>query len=1100
MELRSDVVLDPGGVTVVRLPVPAAAIVGSTLDLAIERRTGPDAAVSELRLFSSRPVPPTITVVGDSRGGLIGTVSNANFAGVADVPVSVTWSGGATRAVTDANGLFRVPARDLGSLARATRIGVTATAAGLAATAQVDSTQLARGLTELPVREDRLDLAGDWQFAPGRTPGPGAMATGVAHVPGHVAFDGLVGDAGVATLWREIVLPAAWDGRSVFARFDGAYGRAEIFVNGHAAGTHSAGATSFDVDLTPHLTRGPNVLAVVLTEYTPHAVLDYMSWYAHTSLLGIWREAHLFSVPKVHLGPVDLQVDWSADRRHGEIVLAADIVNTDTQSRPYSLQLSVSDNGRLLHRTTLTGELGASGIARRQSLLVVPDVDPWSAEIPRLYDFDMALELADGQVARYHRRVGFRHVEVKGRQLLVNGAPIRLIGVNRHDARMRSGRSMRTEDLRHDVLALRQANVNIIRTAHYPADPRLLEICDELGMYVQDQMPICFAAGFDDHHWTRTNDAAHLVPFVLEVTAETIARDKPHPSVIIWDLANETQWAWGFDAQLALVREMDPGRPTIFSFDLNQLGPTNPLPHMAPQDRPDIRTYHYPGWDRSWQEDIDWLGSYDQPVVLDECNPPFQDNARAPLHAEILALDPGFRDYWVVGSKPFMDRAMRDTGCIGGMIWSAVDDQWTLPIDETVGQGHWAHLTKLDYHRVRDVHPPQDGRVFRGEGEWGLLDGWGRPRPELWHVHKLYSPIQLVSAEFSSDGATLRLSVRNRHSHRDLRTLELQVRGATTLARHLAGEPGTIAEMTLTVAPAMSRVELEFRHPEGWLVDAFGWDVPGRSSDEVIADLYAGAATPTLSLGSSGELTIATAELGEWLGAWPQLHLQSADGPQQPVPLPTIDRARAAVSADGSITVPLTGNGWEGQLTARLDGPGVGFDYSCEYRGDTAFNAREIGLALELPQRLSDAWWHRVADWSAYPEGHIGRPRGYARSAPAPANPLKPAGRWEDDTTEHGINDYRASRRSILAGGATDGKSAISLLSDGSQHLRMTVVNGRPVMHALDWYGGVPFRNDTDHIWTATFGTGKRIDYRTTLQGKIVLTAGALPAAALGKV
>src|SRR6185295_16303622 len=105
-------------------------------------------------------------------------------------------------------------------------------------------------------------------------------------------------------------------------------------------------------------------------------------------------------------------------------------------------------------------------------------------------------------------------------------------------------------------LRLRRANVNTIRTSHYPPDPRLLELCDELGMYVFDEVPVCFSGGFDDHHWNRTNDAVNLVPYLLEVTAETVQRDKGHPSVIAWDLGNESRWGGGNDAQLAMVRSL----------------------------------------------------------------------------------------------------------------------------------------------------------------------------------------------------------------------------------------------------------------------------------------------------------------------------------------------------------------------------------------------------------------------------------------------------------------------------------------------------------------------------------------------------------------
>jgi beta-galactosidase len=1096
-DLAPPVTLVPGGATTIRVPVPRSAIQAGVLELALERRLGPDAVVSEVRLYSSAPVAPTLTVVGDSRGGLIGTVSDAEYAGIESAAVSVTWPGGEMRTVCGEHGVFRVPLFDALPQGQQAELTISATVDGLTAISTIDTRTLARGLRELPPTGSRIDLKGDWQFAPGRWPDPKAPAWQTAastRVPGHVAFDGLVPANGIGTLRRTIAVPADWAGDAIFARFDGAYGRAEVFVGGISMGTHSAGATSFDIDLTPYVASGDNVLTMVLTEHTPHSVLDYMSWYAHTSLLGIWREACLFHVPKLHLGATDLMPDWDVVDGSGSIAFATDIVNLGSASQSYSMEISVSDEGQLLHRTTLAGEVGATASVRRNAAIKVADVGPWSAEVPRRYDLEIALKSADGRVASYRRRVGFRRVKVSGNQLLVNGAPIRLIGVNRHDARMRTGRSMRYEDLRHDVLALREANVNIIRTAHYPADPRLLELCDELGMYVQDQMPICFAAGFDDHHWTRTNDAAHLVPIVLEVTAETVGRDQPHPSVIIWDLANETQWAWGFDVQLALVRQMDPSRPTIFSFDLNQIGDVNPLPHMRPQDRPDIRTYHYPGWDRSWQEDIDWLRTYDQPVVLDECSPPFQDNARAPLHAEILAIDPGFRDYWVTGARPFMDRAMRDTGCIGGMIWSAVDDQWTLPIDESVGFGNWAHLTKLDYYRVRDVHPPQDGRYFRGEGEWGLLDGWGRTRPELWHVHKMFSPIEIVGATFDAGSTRLELTIRNRHSHRSLETLELRIKGAVVSdGARVEAAPGAVCHLALTVLADASLVEIAFRHPEGWTVDAFSWDVPGRGADPQSSP-RAGAEPLQLSLEKTGSVKISG--MSPWLTGWPRFHLQAGDGPQVSLPLPAIDRSRAAVAADGAITVPLEGGAWDGAMTVRVTGKEATFDYACTYSGDGRFNVREVGLAFDLPADLTDLWWDRKADWSAYPAGHIGRARGYAQSAAGPANPLSPASRWEDDTTPAGTNDYRSTKRSVLAAGVTDGRSSVTVLSDGSQHVRASIVDGAPVLHVLDWYGGVPFRMDTDHIWTSNFGTGQKVERGTTLRGRIILVSGKLPAEA----
>ena len=298
----------------------------------------------------------------------------------------------------------------------------------------------------------------------------------------------------------------------------------------------------------------------------------------------------------------------------------------------------------------------------------------------------------------------------------------------------------------------------------------------------------------------------------------------------------------------------------------------------------------------------------------------------------------------------------------------------------------------------------------------------------------------------------------------------------------------------LNVLADAAKVDITFRHPEGWLVDAFSWDVPGRTADPH-STVRARSEPGKLSL-IDGAVSIAAGET--WLNAWPRLHVLNTDLSAVPLPLPMVDTTRAAQATDSSISAPLAGDGWTGSITARSNGTETVFDYTATYSGERRFDAHEIGLAFDLPAGMTDLWWHRVGDWSAYPEGHIGRARGYARSAPAPANPLKPAARWEDDTTDAGTNDYRSAKRSILAAGATNGHQSVSVLSDGAQHVRASIADGAPVLHVFDWYGGVPLTMDTEHIWTAYFGTGRRIERGTILRGRVTLTYGTLPSDAGG--
>lgn len=1090
IELHPPVELVRATATVVRVAVPPTAYASGTLAVAVERIAGPDAVLSELRLFASEPTPPTITVVGDSRGGLIGTVGNPDSSGSPVANVRVAGGAGSAEVTTDAAGVFRVARLEGIPLGQHGEVTIATGDGSLAAEATIDTRHLARGLRELPPAADRLGLGGEWAFAGGPFRGHDGVGLAQTRVPGHVIYDGLVPDDGVATFQRAVQVPDSWSGRAVFLRCDGAYGRAEVFVNGALAGVHGSGATSFDVDITPFLHAGSNALAITLTEYTPHAVLDDMSWYAHMSLLGIWRDVFVFSTPLLHLGQLEIEADWDPELASGSLSLGVDVINVDPEARTFDLQTTIRDDaGVVVHEASRHGSVEGASNARETFVTGPLVVRPWSAEEPRLYDLDVVVATVDGHRQAYHRRIGFRRVETRGNQLLVNGLPIRIRGINRHDSRILKGRALSAEDMRDDIVNLRRANVNVIRTSHYPPSPHLLEICDEVGMFVFEQPPICFSGGFDDHHWTRTNEAAQLIPYLLEVTAETVARDKGHCSVIVWDLGNESRWGAGFDAQLALVREMDPHRPTIFSFDLNELGDENELVRKAAADRPEIRSYHYPGWDRTWGEDLEWLGSYDQPTVLDEYAPVFAPCLRGPGEGFGLAIDPGIRDYWGAGYQPFMEAALQEQGVIGGLIWGGFGEVFAIPLDLTVGEGPWAHLPASDYIRTRDHYPVEPGVFRRGDGDWGIFDAHNRPRPELWHVHEMYSPIGVAAAVLAEAGDRLDLALVNRFSHRSFAGLEAVVTGgALDSGRGLApAGPGETAALVIRPTPGSETVRVEIRHPEGWLIDGWEWPWPGVAPTPQAAVLER-AEELRLDLAQPDRL-LASRDGPRWLRGWPRLHVLDVDMPHVPVPCPRTDVGHVRVLGPDALRAPLAGWDWEGSITARLEGRTVVFDYEATYTGARAFNAKEVGLTLRPPRELTDLSWQRIGEWSLYPPDHVGRTTGYATGAQGANTTLHSARTWEQDATAAGSNDYRSTKRRILVAAATDGRRSLTVLSDGAQHVRAELVDGLPELHVLDWYGGVRTLDGNHPIWSAYFGSGLPISTGTTLRGRLVLAA-----------
>ena len=209
---------------------------------------------------------------------------------------------------------------------------------------------------------------------------------------------------------------------------------------------------------------------------------------------------------------------------------------------------------------------------------------PWSAEDPQLYRVLVRLHAPDGSVrAVVAQRVGFRSVEVSDRRLLINGAPVGIRGINRHDHHPDRGPAVTVEDMRADLVAMKRANTNAVRCSHYPNDHRFYDLCDELGLYVVDE------ADVESHAWNLSlcHDTRYHAA-IIERVARMVLRDRNHPSIIAWSLGNESGDGAGHDAAAAWVRRVDPTRPLHYEGglmeDLHAVAPTTDIvcPMYAP--------------------------------------------------------------------------------------------------------------------------------------------------------------------------------------------------------------------------------------------------------------------------------------------------------------------------------------------------------------------------------------------------------------------------------------------------------------------------------------------------------------------------------------
>ncbi|MFE9687605.1 glycoside hydrolase family 2 TIM barrel-domain containing protein [Streptomyces sp. NPDC006285] len=354
---------------------------------------------------------------------------------------------------------------------------------------------------------------------------------------------------------RSVDIPAEWAGRRIVLQVGAAESVLLVQVNGTPAGLSKDSHLAAEFDLTDLVHPGEQAtvrLTVVKWSDASH-IEDQDQWWQ----AGLTRSVLLYATDPLHLADVTVRA-----RQDGRLRVDCTVRDT-TGPLPEGWYVTAALDGQLLAQDTEFDRRNAQdmrvsdflGEARLRT--VVPDVRTWTAETPELYGLVVRLHRADGSVAdASHHRVGFRDVAIVGRDLLVNGERIFVRGVNRHDFHPLTGRTVTAEDMRADLVVLKRFGFNAVRTSHYPNDPALYDLADELGLYVVDEANI----ESHDHAHEIADDPRYLPAFVDRVS-RMVLRDKNHPSVIIWSLGNESDYGANHDAAAGWVRRHDPTRP-----------------------------------------------------------------------------------------------------------------------------------------------------------------------------------------------------------------------------------------------------------------------------------------------------------------------------------------------------------------------------------------------------------------------------------------------------------------------------------------------------------------------------------------------------------
>ncbi|WPJ95987.1 glycoside hydrolase family 2 TIM barrel-domain containing protein [Coraliomargarita algicola] len=365
----------------------------------------------------------------------------------------------------------------------------------------------------------------------------------------------------VSSYRRTVTLPTEWEGRQTFITFNGVNSAFYLWVNGQKVGYSQDSRTPSEFNITEYLHEGENLLAVEVYRNSDGTYLEDQDFWR---LSGIFRDVYLWSSAPLQLRDYFARGGLTDDYNKGTFSFEADVRNLTSHAVvDYQLEVQLNDlEGKEIFSHSLKGKTGSTSEFTLEPL----DVQFWSAEAPNLYQLIIELKDASGTIVdTYARKVGFSRSEIKDGQLLVNGQPILIKGVNRHDHDPDTGHYISEERMLQDILIAKRNNINAIRTSHYPNDPRFYELCDEYGIY------LCAESNIESHGMGYGKDslakdptwqAAHLDRVMNNVEAF-----KNHPSIIIWSLGNEAGDGVNFEACSTWIRENEDSRVIHYEGD-----------------------------------------------------------------------------------------------------------------------------------------------------------------------------------------------------------------------------------------------------------------------------------------------------------------------------------------------------------------------------------------------------------------------------------------------------------------------------------------------------------------------------------------------------
>jgi beta-galactosidase len=789
-------------------------------------------------------------------------------------------------------------------------------------------------------------------------------------------------DDAVGLYRKTVEIPADWAGKKILWHCDGCTDSAEVWVNGKRAGYHEGGFTAFDIDLGSLIEPGKkNLIAVRVCKTTPTYDLDTGDYWL---LGGIHRESHLLAVPVDHIEDVTVTTKLDDQFKNATLSVTCNVAGVAGKRFEISTRL-LNPDGSAFDRSQPSADeiqdalktgatIGADGTAPAYKIeqgVTAPKL--WSAEKPNLYYLLITLKSGD-TTETVEQRFGFRQTDIKDGVLLFNGVPIKCCGTCRHEEWSALGHALTEHEWQTDIDMIKAANINAVRTSHYNHAERFLELCDEKGLYVLDEIPAC---------WVSNKDPKLKDAFVQHA-AETLARDKNKPCVLAWSCGNESGWGPNFKAMVDYVAATDPTRPRFVS-EVKRSSDGN----LSFND------YHYPG-----DNDLRKICTTPGPSVITEgphifYNIPHQQ------------YDYGLNDLWGEALANQWDRVWPSKYLFGAFIWE------------------WQDQGLADKYPDQGRNNPYN---LRRENSKGIVTGYRVPKPEYYHVKMVYSPVvtdqREVKAQMLDGGmSSWPVTFRNRYAFTDLSELKCKWQALRTTsgdelvasgAMPMSCAPGASITVGIPYQENADTLRVSFTNAAGLEVYAVRLHVPGMPWPEPPPALKATDLVPshdnktvgvTTTAGvlqierSTGIVSIRNGLAPRYFGPTLNLGEQRFDDGDfgNKNDLPWIQSKSAPVLKNPVVTGGMVDGNWLGSVTADVtlaEHPDqvlgtltynmtvhpdcqIDVDYHMKWTA-TDMQAWEFGLKILLPGGGDRFSWFRNGQWTEYPAGHVGADRGTA--------------------------------------------------------------------------------------------------------------------------